>query len=267
MDRVLVIGSSGLSGKDFIKRYADKYTLDKISRNNSDEIISLVKSNSYKAVVYCAMSKEYKNPSMDDDVIKVQVTQVNDILRHSKSIENFILFSTGSVYEITGNVIEIDSPLVHSMNSYQASKLMSEFLVKSYFHKVKSINIIRPFYIFGSDQRNEMLFKSILYKILNDEEIVINNEGGMLFNPIPVEYCSKFIDDLIQESKSGINQHILSGDQSITLKEVIDIFALRLNKNPVIKENGKALIKCVANSSVKFENMNLIDKISECANL
>lgn len=265
MDRILVIGSSGLSGKDFIERYSDKYLIDEISRINVDTIIDLVKNNEYKAVVYCAMSREYKNPIMDEDVLKVQITQINDILKYSKRIENFILFSTGSVYEMKGEIIEIDSPFVSKkVNPYQASKLMSELLVKTYENKIDSINIVRPFYIFGSGQRNEMVFKTMLNKIVNDEEIVINNNGGMLFNPIHVEYCSRFIDDIIQKPKLGINEFILSGDETITLKEIIETLSKELGKTSTIKENGNPLVKCVANSNIEFGfKMDLSSKILE----
>ena len=265
MHRILVVGSSGLSGKDFIERYSDSYIIDEVSRRNSDSIIDLVKNNEYKAVVYCAMSKEYKNPLFDADVIKVQITQIHDILNNAKSIENFILFSTGSVYEMNGEVITINSPFVRKkMNTYQASKLMSECLVKTYENRIKSINIVRPFYIFGIGQRNEMVFKTVLNKLLNDEEITINNEGGMLFNPIHVEYCSRFVNDLIQNPKEGVNEFILSGKDIITLKEIILVLAEELNKEPKISENGNPLVKCIAQSNIDYGfEMDLLSKIKE----
>ena len=262
MKKILLIGN-GLVGKDFYTRFKNIYDIFIITKKNKDKIDEMLEFNIFDTLIYTAKSSEYKKPNITNDVINVQINQLKKILDLGiGKIKNVILFSTGTIYQLKNNYhekIQINSEInLSNPKSYPSSKIMSELLVKSY-DDFYSISIIRPFYIYGYFQKKDMLFKSILLKIKNDEEISINKNGGMFFNPIHVKDCSYFLYNLIENKQTKIKEYIICGNEIISLEYVIKQIGKYLNKIPKIKYIDENPIYCIAESNTNLELMVKID--------
>lgn len=248
MKKILVVGSSGLVGTHFLNLFHKNYNILCVDRH-TDTSLELYREN-IAALVFLAQSKDYSLLEFTEDLMKTNVSLLRHYLHQlSKKCPKIILFSTGSVYQLSDKIIDENSLLVdHTLTSYVASKIMSELLAKSFSNFYQNIAIVRPFTIYGTGQKATMLFSRLLNNLKSKNPLEVGQSGGMIFNPVHAEDVARFIDYLIQRNSQGVEYFNIFGPQILTLEQVITKMAEILEVTPNIFIQKWPLKKMIANS-------------------
>tara|TARA_B100000965_G_scaffold395565_1_gene409265 strand:- start:1019 stop:1882 length:864 start_codon:yes stop_codon:yes gene_type:complete len=268
---ILITGVNGFIGSHFTEKNFKKYNLYGIVKKNKKKMkgIKYLKiKNFYKKIdkkidfiIHLAQSKNYKKfPEKSKDIFNSNIKLTAEILEFARinKIKKFIYLSTGSVYENLpkGKINEETNLKLNKIDFYSASKISSELMIKSY-KNFFDIIILRIFFPYGVNQKEDMLIPSLIKKIKNNEHIVINN--NLKFNPI-------YIDDLIKSIEKslmlkGLNYFNLAGKEKIDIERIIKIISKKLNKKAIIKKISKKSDNYI--SEIKFAKKKLlIPKIS-----
>jgi|APSaa5957512622_1039677.scaffolds.fasta_scaffold27765_2 nucleoside-diphosphate-sugar epimerase len=261
MQKILIVGSSGLVGKNFFNMLNKKYRIDNIDKHNVNKAKEIISNNHYDFLIYLALSKEYKSNVYTQDILFVNVELLRMVLEQSIGrVKNVIYFSTGSVYRKSKSKLNSDSILdYNSSNPYVLSKIMGEMLMQSFEKFYESCIIVRPFYIYGPGQNKNMLFNFLIDKISNNENIIIGKDGGLVFNPIHVFDVVHFLDKIIMEPISNKKIYNFCGGEVLTLKELILKIGLKMNYLPIIVEDDRQTEFLVSNKESFLTNSVSID--------
>ena len=246
---ILITGINGFIGSHFVKKNYKKYNLYGVMNKNKKKIkgVKYIKiKNFYKKInkkidiiIHLAQSKNYKNfPSKAKDIFNSNIKFTSEILEFSRinKIKKFIYLSSGSVYDNSkkDKISEKTNFKLDKIDYYSASKISSEFLIKSYQNFFDIINL-RVFFPYGTNQRENMLIPSLIKKIKNNNKILINN--NLKFNPI-------YIDDLIKSIEKsfnlkGLNEINIAGNETTSIEKLTKIISKILYKKPLIKKLSK----------------------------
>ena len=204
MEKVLITGANGLLGfeliqklpKDFevfklVKTYNKDLGDNQIVHNFLDEIDLSRLPKQLDYIFHLAQFRDFKNfPQNSSEIFKVNTLSTLSLINYGMNcgIKKFIYTSTGGLYK------EIDSPINEDnlmkkhteLDFYCASKLSSELLISSY-SKFIDVQILRPFFIFGPRQSDQMLIPRLIKNIYMKDIIYLSGEKGIHINPIYVE--------------------------------------------------------------------------------
>tara|TARA_B100001971_G_scaffold129103_1_gene119074 strand:+ start:126227 stop:127093 length:867 start_codon:yes stop_codon:yes gene_type:complete len=192
------------------------------------------------SIIYLAQSRNFRNfPEMSDDIFTINTLLPYQIAKwvQKNNIKNFTYFSTGAVYKNTdGLPKKEDSELsLFSNNFYANSKLSAEQLISSFKNSIKSLKIIRPFFIFGPYQSEDMLIPRLFLNVQNGKDIMIDTNGGVKINPIFAPDAAKII--IPQIFNDGFEVLNLAGKEEINIKDIATYFSSILKQSPVFKLN------------------------------
>lgn len=238
--KILAVGKNSLVARSFISLHKDSYQITAIGKEDNIENLA----DEYDSVIFFAQSGNYKAQHFTEDLFEVNIRLLYRTLNLVKT-KQFIYFSTGSVYARSDSGIYSDSSPIDTQtaNPYIASKISGEQLVSTFAFSIPSIVILRPFFIYGQGQKKQMLFSTMHDKIVNGETIQLKGNKGLVFNPIYAEDVAARLDMLIATQPQGINRLNVAGKEIVSLKDVTDIIAKQLDKNPIYKiEDGQPSI-------------------------
>ena len=197
-------------------------------------------------LIHLAQSREYRSfPEGYPDLFAINVRATFELLEwgRKRDVEKFIFSSTANVYkEKQGLLLETDPCLPSDM--YAASKLCAEHLVQQY-SKIFCTIICRIFTVYGPGQKH-MLIPNIIMRILNREPITLAQHMGLILTPIHVEDVCDALAHLSENDslKSGSIFNV-SGNASISLKEIIDLISSELKIKPkIIVSDGEVRSLC-----------------------
>ncbi|MGE3921140.1 MAG: NAD-dependent epimerase/dehydratase family protein, partial [Gammaproteobacteria bacterium] len=201
---IVLVGANGLFGSSFVKLYDMQYNILEITRENCQQILESMKNEKdsfYDAVIFAAQSSDYKSNVFSNDIFDINLRLFHQILNiFQKKTNKIVFFSTGSVYKSDENEVITENTALdyHSKNPYVLSKLSAELILQSYQGIYQSITILRPFYMYGENQNELMLFMQIVQKLKNDMPIEINCDGGMKFNCIHADDVSLIVAKILE---------------------------------------------------------------------
>jgi nucleoside-diphosphate-sugar epimerase len=258
MKRILIVGSNGLVGSNVNKSLKSKYFIDTLDRHNIESVEEMI-CHKYDYLIFLALAEDYKSKIFTKNILEVNIELFRRVLGLSiGNIRNVIYFSTGSVYKESRESLDTDSALNYeSQNPYVLSKIMAELMFQSFFEYFESNIIVRPFYIYGPNQNKNMLFNTILHKVMNNKSVEIGKNGGLIFNPIHVYDVVHFLERIISIPSVGNKIYNFCGKEKITLKELINKIGEMTQNEPLIVENNS-----IANYAVAESNNNFIQKMS-----
>lgn len=274
MLNILITGANGLLARSLCDcLIKNKYNVFATSRDISKREIKGVKyiklnfSNNWTfndlpkeidIIIHAAQSLKYRQfPEESNDIFQVNINSTFKLLEYARNInvKKFLYISSGGVYKAKeGAIKETDDLLLPSeLGMYLGSKVCGETLSQSY-SKFFDLIIIRPFFIYGPRQKNNMLIKRLMNKITNSEIIKISGTKGININPIHVEDASLAIKKILLEL-SGNHIINLGGDEIFSIKEICDIFGEFLGQNPIYEFTNDKVNNLIGDISFLKENL------------
>ena len=190
--RVLVTGASGLVGSHARAALgAEGHHVVAVGRGGdvecdlAREVPAVESVGELDTVVHLAQSARYKEfPEGVEDVVAVNVAATAGLLDLARraGARRFVLASTGGVYAPSAGPLHESDP-VSAAGFYPVSKRAAELLARAYDDLLEVV-VLRPFFVYGPGQRAGMLVRAMAERVRGGEEIVLQGERGMVFNPV-----------------------------------------------------------------------------------
>lgn len=220
------------------------YKLYRTDIRNKEDLSKTFSENKIDCIIHLAAMAGVR-PSIENPILYQEVNCVGtqNILEEMKKwdIKNLVMASSSSVY---GNCKEVpfnETMIVdYAISPYAATKKANEVMTHVY-HQLNNMNVImlRFFTVFGPRQRPDLAINKFTRLMLNNEHIPMFGDGTT-----SRDYT--YIDDIVDGIKRSIayvenNENVyeivnLGNSSPISLKEMINIIAKVLNKEPIIDQ-------------------------------
>lgn len=247
MKKILVSGATGLLGYELVQRLSSNYqvyklvkTLDTSLGENQivhnflgefDEKILPVKMD---YIFHLAQFRDFKNfPENSSEIFRVNTLSTLSLINYGlrSGVKKFVYTSTGGLYKgLSFPISESDSiKRPQELDFYCASKLSSELLISSY-SKFMDVQILRPFFIFGPRQSDQMLIPRIIKSIRSKDSIHLAGEQGISINPIYVKDAVSILIRLLEVP--GSNLFNIAGNEIISISKLAFLISEIIGEAP-----------------------------------
>lgn len=271
----LLVGSKGVFGSAYTSMFGSSLRIIEISQQNTAELfgtsfditsmqkasLEFLRKHEISRVIYCAQHSDYRDLSLTN--VK-NLFEVNDffllaLLLSSRELGcDVTYFSSGSVYSESNEKFYESSPIKmpSACNPYVASKIAAEYFANSIVDPSKLL-VLRPFFIFGLNQKEQTLVPSLIAKVRSREEITLQGESGLRFNPIFSRDAAQMVFSLQKRNASGVFN--LSGSHVTNIKEIAELIGALLLARP------KFRIISPSSPQVVGDNTKLIEFAETCS--
>ncbi len=219
-----------------------RYTLCRVDIRDRDALITIFKSYKIDVVIHLAAMAGVR-PSIADPVLYEEVNMQGTInileCMKIRKISKFVFASSSSVYGDSKQIpFREDNVMSRTISPYAATKKAGEEMCHLY-HYLYNIDIVmlRFFTVYGPRQRPDLAIHKFTRMILNDQPIPFYGDGSTMR-----DYA--FIDDItdgIQRAIAYLAENVkvcetfnLSGNHSISLKEMVHLIAVNTGKQAII---------------------------------
>lgn len=192
-------------------------------------------------IVHLAQSSHHHAfPEKAQDVFDVNVGSTQRLLDWAvtRGTKRFVFASSGGIYGGGSDSFTEDAPLPAHPNTghYIASKRCSELLALSYSKELVVV-ILRFFFIYGPEQRDEMLIPRLINNIQDGRPIYLQGSDGILMNPIFVDDAATAVTSALSLNKSDIIN--VAGPKAVSIREIGSLIGKYLGKEPVFQSRGE----------------------------
>lgn len=277
--KILILGSSGMLGREFVNIFKEKYEVYGIDindiRNLEDKYFSInllnelelkkfLEKKIFDIIINSVAIVDLKKCETDKKLAEdLHVNLNKNFIEYcNKNNTKYIYISTDSVFDgETGNYKE-DS-IAKPLNNYAYTKFLGEKEVE----KIKNHMIVRT-NILGCTENQNSLFKWA-YENLKDN-IEINGFEDVIFSPISVFRLSELINELVKINYQGlinvVNDTVLSKYEFLNiLKEMMSstskINKVKIQNTDIIRPKNTSLNNELLHSILKNINLDLKEDI------
>jgi nucleoside-diphosphate-sugar epimerase len=267
-EKIIITGATGLLGDHLTKYLSSKYEVFAVVRSEPKKRIEGVSyividfetdwstevlPNDVKAVIHLAQSNKFRDfPESSLSVFRVNIESTAKLIEYARkhSAESFIYFSSGGVYGNGPGEFYENSPIIDTsqLDYYLGSKVCSEVLLQSYASFLNLI-IVRPFFMYGSGQKSQMLIPRLINRVKNGEAITLDGEEGISINPVHVKDAVSLVSECIQNPPQSSIMN-LAGPDILSLKEIAHIIGDKVSKQPVFEYKDSKPSDLVGNNSL-----------------
>ena len=277
--KILILGSSGMLGREFVNIFKEKYEVYGIDindiRNLGDKYFSInllnelelkkfLEKKIFDIIINSVAIVDLKKCETDKKLAEdLHVNLNKNFIEYcNKNNTKYIYISTDSVFDgETGNYKE-DS-IAKPLNNYAYTKFLGEKEVE----KIKNHMIVRT-NILGCTENQNSLFKWA-YENLKDN-IEINGFEDVIFSSISVFRLSELINELVKINYQGlinvVNDTVLSKYEFLNiLKEMMSstskINKVKIQNTDIIRPKNTSLNNELLHSILKNINLDLKEDI------
>lgn len=241
--KILLTGSSGFIGSNFIKFFGQKYEIKNFSLQK--EKIENIDFKDITTVLHLAALVHQMNGADEDEYKRLNVDYPVALAKKAKDsgVSHFIFMSSIKAYgEESSNIYKEDT-LCAPIDAYGISKLNAEHELKKLEDDNFIVSIIRTPVVYGYGVKANILN---LIRLVEKMSILpfgkIKNRRSMVY----VGNLCALIDSIITNKKSGI--FLASDDKAISTSELIETISKALNKKtylfrPIFFETILKIIK------------------------
>ena len=193
--------------------------------NNIDVIYHLAQSDKFR---------EFPDGAMD--VFNVNIQSTAKLLEYARTtgIKKFIYASSGGVYGTSVSPFHENSPInpPGELGYYLGSKACSEILVQSYA-SIFNVIVIRPFFLYGHNQKEKMLIPRLIRNVVNRNEVVLQGDMGIKINPIHCGDAAIALSKLL--NYKGNSTFNIAGLNSFSIREICNFIGSIHSIKPLFK--------------------------------
>lgn len=271
MRNILVTGSNGFIGLELV-RELEKLDINVLEFNSSHgDITQFDFLKTYNDIeithIFHLASKTFVPDSWENPLLfyKTIVMGTGHVLELCRVKNIPLTYVSAYLYGRAENLPIGENEIIRANNPYAHSKYLAEELCKFYseFYKVK-VTIVRPFNVYGENQKEIFLIPHIINQILNKESIQVKD----LYPKRDYLYLKDLIDGLIKtmtyEKKFAIFN--FGSGYSLSVEEIITVIQkIAHTQKYVISENivrNNEIMDVVADISYAKKELNWEPKYS-----
>lgn len=204
-------------------------------------------------VIHLAMSPDSKNfPEKGVEIFNVNTLSTLHLLNFARNahVKKFIFTSSG-VYNYSSAIIHAESEDININNIpdfYLSTKVCSEILLMNY-QDFFDICTLRLFFVYGNNQRKEMLIPRLIENIKIGIPIHIDKNGGIKLNPTHVSDVARTIYESI--NLQGSHTINIAGNEVVTMRQLADIIGDILSTKPIYEFRNIGQSMVADNSKMK----------------
>ncbi|MBK9401275.1 MAG: NAD(P)-dependent oxidoreductase [Bacteroidetes bacterium] len=287
--KILVTGASGFIGSNLITYLLDHmqgvsvYCLSRPEKGAPDErckrlVCDLSKGNdavfpdeNFDVVIHLAQSRHYRDfPAQAADIYAVNVQSTFALAEWARKhgVNRFVMASTGSVYQPTGQLLKETDP-VFPGSFYTASKLAAENLLRPYC-EFYSIDVLRIFSPYGKGQKN-MLVPNLIGSIRQGKQVTLSGKDGLVLSPVYIDDCSALIYGLLKAETAGYEVYNLGGAGTVTLREMaMEISRIAGCELNIVEDTSRPVVNISSDSGKLYSKtgyfpaVNIQDGLKKC---
>jgi len=191
------------------------------------------------AMFTLAQSSNFRNfPLGAEEIFEINTVSNLKLLNWAlnSGVRKIIHASSGGVYggskgDPNHTLAETDQLETNKpLGFYLGTKLCSEIIFQNYAHLFDSMSILRPFFIYGPRQRDDMFIARLIKSIKSGSPITLQGENGLRVNPIYVDDAAIAFQAAL--SIEGSNIFNVAGEETLTLKSISEKIGKELNAQP-----------------------------------
>lgn len=266
MEKLLVTGASGLLGFELsqqlskiyevfnlVKSYNRDLGKNQIVHNFLDGFDETILPKKMDYIFHLAQFRDFKNfPQNSSEIFRVNTFSTLDLINYGlkSGVKKFVYTSTGGLYKgLSFPISETDTiKKPEELDFYCTSKLSSELLISSY-SKFMDVQILRPFFIFGPRQSDQMLIPRMIKNIRNKDLIHLAGEQGININPIYVKDAVSILIRLLHVP--GSNLYNIAGNEIVSISKLALLISEIIGQKPGFIHQPSQMDLVGDNKSVK----------------
>jgi UDP-glucuronate 4-epimerase len=218
----------------------DRFALHEVDIRDESSLTKVFEAAKPDVVVHLAaragVRPSLEDPNLYHDVNIIGSQHMLDACRAFKP-SHLVFASSSSVYGGSTDVpFTEDNPVARPISPYAATKRMNELMGHVYSH-VHGLNVtmLRFFTVYGPRQRPEMAIHKFTRLIDQGDPVPMFGDGS---SQRDYTYVDDIIDGLLKAVDTPFKYEIfnLGEHHTTSLRELIDLIARCLGKEPVIKQ-------------------------------
>ena len=207
----------------------DSYSIDHIFKNNNIDVI----------LHFAALVGNSESMRKPIDYINNNITFTVLLLEKAREyeIKRFIFSSSSTVYGSNSRLYNTEDDLTSPNSIYGITKKTCEDLIQLYGYNYNIETIILRYYnIFANTKyyHYKPVIPLLTEKIINNQDIILYNNGRQKRQFVPIQnivYANKLVIETKDPKCIGEIFNITVDDEPISLLELINYIAKKLNKN------------------------------------
>jgi nucleoside-diphosphate-sugar epimerase len=161
----------------------------------------------------------------------------------------FIYFSTGSVYGYNSKIYVDEKHPINPLNTYGHTKYIGEQLVSMYSEEFSLPATTFRLYFPFSDRRSSGIFKLIPDRILSGLPLSLNVGGAPRFQPIHCLDILEAVKCSLNKEPGGHRIYNLCGNEEFSFQELAQLYAKSLDSMVYFDKNETVVGDLLANIS------------------
>lgn len=242
---ILLTGAGGLIGAnlhaELIKSGATVFTVSRSIKNDDNLDINFAAEwdtnllpKNIDCIIHLAQSESFRDfPQKATDIFYTNTLSTLKLAdwAHKNNVKKFIFASSGGIYGNKDDGFNEKDELIYKndFGFYLGSKHCSEIILDNY---IKLLNIIqlRFFFVYGKEQRKDMLIPRLIDNIANSIPLTLQGANGIKINPIHVSDAVQCIIKALELNES--NKFNIGGSEILSLRQIADAIGKQVNKKP-----------------------------------
>lgn len=262
-NRVLVTGASGFVGRTVVKELLSQgalvLALDQLQYNFNDSRVLFSKANlldkdtlskdinAFKptSVIHLAAiaSPTYGNVGELYDINVHGTENILDILQEiCEDGTRVVLASTAGVYGNSGKDYITEDTSFNPQNHYSFSKMITEYISKSYLDKL-DIKIIRPFNMIGVGQNESFLVPKLVKAFVYKQPILSVGNIETYRDFVDIDFASKIFCKVVLDKEMRENVLNICAGYGTRGSDILEMLQELTGYSPKIQVNPQFLRK------------------------
>jgi nucleoside-diphosphate-sugar epimerase len=250
MSRILLTGATGLIGAQLMRCLGPDNVVYAVSRSarvpSATRVVTVDLGGQWSAdqlprdvetVVHLAQSEHFRDfPSEAEDIFTVNTQSTIKLLDYARrtGVRRFVLASSGGVYGGGPGMLAEDAPVKPGgeLGFYIGTRVCSELLSECYANCFDVV-CLRFFFVYGPDQRSNMLIPRLVDSIRSGRAITLAGEVGLRLNPIHVEDAAMAVKKAL--TLHGSHKINVAGPAVLSLREMAEAIGRAVGRAPLFE--------------------------------